>query len=240
MNMPSKENCGVCGKALVYGTEEVKKKCDFCGKEQSTLIYCPEGHYICDVCHSKGALEVLKDVLSRTKSADPFEILEKVMAHPAVPMHGPEHHAILPAVIVTAVKNAGYPVPEGALEKAIERGAKLPGGWCGSHGACGGGVGVGIAVSVLTGATPLNGPPRGLANAATAYALNHLVDSGARCCKRSVRLGLEAAVEFLDEKMNIKLKGDPGIKCRYVARNKECILQACPYFGKKGNTAGVK
>lgn len=231
--MDKKENCGVCGRPLVYGTEEVRKKCDFCGREYPALIYCPAGHYVCDACHSRGAIEVLRDVLSKNKSADPFEILEKVMAHPSIPMHGPEHHAILPAVIVAAVKNAGYPVPEGAVEKAIERGAKLPGGWCGSHGACGGGVGVGIAVSVLTEATPLTGRQRGLANAATAYALNKLTDEGARCCKRSLRRGLEAAVEFLDKRMNIKLNGNPVIKCQYIARNKECILQACPYFGKK-------
>jgi hypothetical protein len=228
-----KENCGVCGKPLVYGTEQVTKTCDYCGKDYPALIYCPAGHYICDACHSRGALEVLRDVLSRTDSADPFEILEIVMAHPAVPMHGPEHHAILPAVIVTAVKNAGYPVPEGALEKAIERGSRLPGGWCGSHGACGGGVGVGIAVSVLTEATPLTGPSRGLANAATANALAKIVDNGPRCCKRSVRKGLEAAIEFLDKTLGVSLVTDQTIKCRYMARNKECILQECPYFGKK-------
>jgi hypothetical protein len=228
--MDSKDNCGVCGKPLVYGTEQVTRQCGYCGKDFSVLIYCPEGHYVCDACHSKGALEILRDVLSKTQSADPFEILEKVMSHPAVPMHGPEHHAILPAVIVTAVKNAGYPVPEGAIEKAIERGSKLPGGWCGSHGACGGGIGVGIAVSVLTGATPLTGPARGLANAATAYALSNVTDDGARCCKRSVRKGLEAAVKYLKEKMDIGLKTNPAIKCHYVARNKECIGKACKYF----------
>jgi hypothetical protein len=228
--MDSKDNCGVCGKPLVYGTEEIRKRCNFCNKEFPALIYCPEGHYVCDACHSRGALDILRDVLNQTESADSFEILELVMSHPAVPMHGPEHHAILPAVIVTAVKNAGYSVPEGALEKAIERGSKLPGGWCGSHGACGGGVGVGIAVSVLTEATPLKGPQRGLANAATAYALNNLVDNGARCCKRSLRKGLEAAIEFLDKNMNIKLATNQKIKCRYVSRNKECILQECPYF----------
>ena len=233
IKMDKKENCGVCGRPLVYGTEEVRKKCDFCGGEFPALIYCPAGHYVCDACHSRGALEVLRDVLSKTASADPFEILEKVMAHPSVPMHGPEHHAILPAVIVTAVKNAGYPVPEGALEKAIERGSKVPGGWCGSHGACGGGIGVGIAVSVLTEATPLTGRQRGLANAATAFALNRVVDEGARCCKRSLRKGLEAAVEYLDKIMNVKLKANTGVKCQYTARNKECILQACPYFGEK-------
>jgi hypothetical protein len=231
--MDKKDNCGVCGRPLVYGTAEVVKSCDFCGQEFPALIYCPDGHYVCDVCHSKGALEILRDVLNAAESADPLEILEKVMAHPAVPMHGPEHHAILPAVILTALKNAGYEVPAGAVEKAIERGSKVPGGWCGSHGACGGGLGVGIAVSVLTEATPVKGPERSLANAATAYALSRIADNGARCCKRSLRKGLEAAIDFLDKTMDIKLVTDQTIECRYVARNKECILQDCPYFGKK-------
>lgn len=178
--MDSKDNCGVCGKPLVYNTEKVRKRRNFCDREFPALIYCPEGH---DACHSRGALDILRDVLSKTKSTDPFEILELVMSHPAVPMYGPEHHAILPAVVITVVKNAGYHTPEGAVEKAIERGSKLPGGWCGSHGACGGGVGVGVAVSVLTEATPLKGPQRGLANAATAWALGKIVDNSTRCCK---------------------------------------------------------
>jgi hypothetical protein len=228
--MQSKENCGVCGKPLVYGTKETLKRCDFCGQEFPTLIYCPEGHYVCDACHSRGAVDILRDVLNTTKSADPIEILEKVMAHPSVPMHGPEHHAMVPAIIVAAVKNAGYPVPEGAIEKAIERGSKVPGGWCGFYGACGGGIGVGTAVSVLTGATPLTGKTRALANEATAFALNKMIDGGARCCKRASRKALEAAIEFLKNRMDINLNIDGKIKCNYVQRNRECIKEACPYY----------
>ena len=230
--MESKEHCGVCGQPLVYGTAEVKRKCAFCGKDFSALICCPEGHYVCDACHSRAAVDILRDVLSKTTSKDPAEILEKVMSHPAVPMHGPEHHAMVPAIIVAAVKNAGYPVPEGAVEKAIERGSKVPGGWCGSHGACGGGIGVGIAVSVLTGATPLTGKPRGLANEATSYALREMVDGGARCCKRAARDALKAAVEFLDANMGIKLSRGDTVRCRYVKRNKECIGKECAYYPK--------
>ena len=131
-----------------------------------------------------------------------------------------------------AVKNAGYNVPEGAVEKAIERGSKLPGGWCGFYGACGGGIGVGIAVSILIEATPLTGPQRSLAMAAASSALAKLVDNGPRCCKRMVRKGLEAAMEFLDKTLDIKLVTDYDSRCRFVARNKECTLQECPYFGK--------
>jgi hypothetical protein len=231
MNMESKENCGICGKPLVYGTKEVLKRCDFCGQEFPALIYCPEGHYVCDACHSRGALDILRDVLNSTKSVDPIEILEKVMAHPSVPMHGPEHHAMVPAIIITAVKNTGYPVPEGAIEQAIERGSKVPGGWCGFYGACGAAIGVGTAVSVLTGATPLTGKTRALANEATAFALNKMIDEGPRCCKRASRKALEAAVEFLKSRMNINLKIHEKIKCNYVQRNTECVKKACSYYG---------
>ncbi|HTY82047.1 MAG TPA: DUF5714 domain-containing protein [Dehalococcoidales bacterium] len=231
--MESQENCGVCGKALIYGTEEKKMTCAFCGKEARALIYCPEGHYVCDSCHSRAAVDVLRDILKTTKSTNPAEILEKVLAHPSVPMHGPEHHAMVPAILVAAAKNAGYPVPDGAIEKAIERGSKIPGGWCGFYGACGAGVGVGIAVSVLTGATPLTGKTRGLANKATAYALGRMADEGARCCKRATRSALDAAVDFFADNLGIRLERGEKVKCVYVKRNKECVGKACAYFPKK-------
>jgi hypothetical protein len=168
--------------------------------------------------------------LNKTASTDPVAILEKVMAHPSVPMHGPEHHAMVPAIIVAAVKNAGYPVPDGAIEQALERGSKVPGGWCGFYGVCGGAIGVGTAVSVLTGATPLTGETRALANEATVFALGKMIDGGPRCCKRASRRALEAAVEFLKKRMDIKLDLGQKIKCQYVKRNHECVRKACPYY----------
>jgi len=229
-DMKSTENCGVCGNPLVYGTGEVSRQCVFCGNEFNTLIYCPRGHYVCDSCHARTALDVLRDVLNSTTSTDPAEILEKVMSHPSVPMHGPEHHAMVPAVILAAVKNTGYPLPDDAVERALDRGAKVPGGWCGFYGVCGAAIGVGIAVSVLTGATPLTGDTRALANEATAFALNRMLDGGPRCCKRASRKALEAAVEFLETRMGITLKKAPEITCQYIGRNRECIHQDCAYY----------
>ncbi len=115
--MESVNNCGVCARPLVYGTESVAKKCAICGKEEKTNIYCPEGHYICDVCHSKAAIEVLKQVLAASKSTNPAEIIEQVMAHPSVPMHGPEHHAIVPAAIIAAVRNTVIRCRKGRLRR---------------------------------------------------------------------------------------------------------------------------
>jgi hypothetical protein len=211
----------------------VTKTCALCGKEEKTNIYCPSGHYVCDSCHSKAAIEVLKNVLARSKSTNPAEILEQVMAHPSVPMHGPEHHVIVPAVIIAAIRNAGYPVPEGAIDKALERASKVPGGWCGLYGDCGAAVGIGIAVSVLTNATPLTGKERGLALGATALALSKLLDDQPRCCKRSSRIAVEAAVNYLEDKLGIKLGQSKLIPCAYTIRNQQCAKGECPYYSKQ-------
>ena len=233
--MESVNNCGVCARPLVYATESVTKTCDICGKVEKTNIYCPAGHYVCDACHSKATLEVLKQVLASSKSTDPLEIIEQVMAHPSVPMHGPEHHAIVPAAIITAVRNTGYPVPESAIEKAIERASKVPGGWCGLYGDCGAAVGVGIAVSVLTNATPLTGRERSLALGATSFAMAKMLDGQPRCCKRASRVAIEAAVDYLNDKLNIKLTKSKGIKCTYTIRNQQCAKTECPYYPEAHN-----
>ncbi len=238
--MESRDNCGVCGQALVYQTEEVLKRCAFCGKECSALIYCPEGHYVCDACHKREAMDILREVLNSTTDTNPTEILETVMAHPSVPMHGPEHHAMVAAIIVAAVKNAGYPVPDGAAEKALARGTKVPGGWCGFYGTCGAGVGVGIAVSVLTGATPLTGKPRTMAIEATAFALNRIADGQPRCCKRASRKALEAAVDFLQKRLDITLSKGQKIKCFYTKRNRECTRDDCAYYNSSSPPADGK
>jgi len=230
--MKSPENCGVCGKPLVYASKSVDLRCDYCGLESASMIYCPDGHYVCDACHKRAAIGVLRQVLACNRSTEPAEILEKVMAYPSVSMHGPEHHAMVPAIIVAAVKNAGYPVPEDAVETAIKRGERVPGGWCGFYGACGAAIGVGIAVSVLTGATPLTGKTRGLANEATACALRYMTDSGPRCCKRASRRALAAATAFLKERMDIEIPAGTESACVYPARNRECILDLCPYYRK--------
>jgi hypothetical protein len=228
--LPSTVNCGVCGQPLVYATAPKEMTCAACGRKGSTSIYCPAGHYVCDACHGKAALEVLRQVVAATRSTDPAAILEQVMAHPSVNMHGPEHHAMVPAVIIAAVRNAGYSVPEDAIEKAIERGSKIPGGWCGLYGDCGAEVGVGIAVSVLTRATPLTGPARSLAIGATSLALAKSVDGQPRCCKRASRTAVETAVEFLARNLDLVLPRAEKVRCAYPARNAQCAREKCPYY----------
>jgi hypothetical protein len=231
--MSSVNNCGVCARPLVYASESAAKTCALCGKEERAMIYCPAGHYVCDSCHSKAALEVLREVLASSTTTDPAAILEQVMSHPAVPMHGPEHHAIVPAAIVAAVRNSGFPLPDGAVEKALERASKVPGGWCGLYGDCGAAVGAGIAVSVITGATPLTGKTRTLALASTSQALSRMLDGEARCCKKASRIATESTVDFLREHLGINLLQGDKVRCTYSLRNQQCARESCPYYDQQ-------
>lgn len=228
--LASMTDCGVCGKALVYATDAVVRACDLCGEQQVTLIYCPAGHFVCDACHGTTAMDVVDHVLATTTLADPVAILEQVMAHPGLPLHGPEHHAIVPGVIIAAARNAGAPLPDGSLDAALKRAAKVPGGWCGYYGACGAAIGVGVAVSVLTGATPLKGEQRSLALGATADALARMVDGGPRCCKRASRVAVRAAVDYLRDHLAIDLPVGDSPLCGYTARNAQCARTHCDFY----------
>lgn len=232
--LSSLNNCGVCGRPLVYATEPKVLACNLCGQEEHTLIYCPSGHYVCDSCHSKAAIDVLREILASTHINDPLAILEQVMAHPSVPMHGPEHHAMVPGVVIAAVRNAGYSVPQGAVDKALDRGSKFPGGWCGFYGDCGAAVGVGVATSVLTQATPLTGKQRSLALAATSFALGRMLDDQPRCCKRASRIAVGAAVDFLKERLGIILPQGSKPRCSYTPRNQQCARGDCPFYDGRG------
>ena len=229
MTITSMENCGVCGAELVHTSAPVTMKCAYCGAKEETLIYCPDGHYVCDSCHRRDAVEMASDMLHASTSASPDELLEMLMAHPSVPMHGPEHHAFVPAVLVAAVRNAGHPIPEDATDEAIRRGSLVPGGWCGSHGVCGAAIGLGVAVSIITGATPVKGAERTLADTATYLALAEVADGYPRCCKRASRKALEVGVAYLREHLGITLEDSTSSSCNFFSRNQECPLGECQY-----------
>ena len=73
-------------------------------------------------------------------------------------MHGPEHHFLIPAVLLSAFYNvSGEPgEKEKKIKQARKRAENVLGGFCGFYGDCGAAVGTGIFVSVITGATPLS------------------------------------------------------------------------------------
>ena len=81
--------------------------------------------------------------------------MPRLSSHSLTPLFPcmPEHHSLVPAVILTALRNNGYNISQ-QIDTAIERGKTVIGGH-GIYGACGTGVGAGIALSILMESNPL-------------------------------------------------------------------------------------
>jgi hypothetical protein len=89
---------------------------------------------------------------------DPFELAKIIMNNVKVPMHGPEHHFIIPAVLLAAYYNVKGDLSEKRrkIKEARRRSSNVLGGFCGFYGDCGAAVGTGIFMSLITESTPLS------------------------------------------------------------------------------------
>jgi hypothetical protein len=116
---------------------------------------------VCDACHALPALDLIKRVCADTRVDSPLELARQLMREPALKMHGPEHHFLVPAVLLSCATRAlGQTSELGVRLAEVRRRAQtVPGGACGLHGACGAGVGAGIYAAVMTGSTPLSTDP---------------------------------------------------------------------------------
>jgi hypothetical protein len=203
--------------------------CALCGGGQTSAARCAAGHFVCDACHAAPAKDVIERACAASDERDPVALAERLMAHPALKLHGPEHHFLVPAVLLVAYWNArGEPARRAeAVREARRRSEPVAGGFCGLQGACGAGIGTGIFVALATGSTPLAGPARGLANRMTARALDVVSRTeGARCCKRDTFLSILAAARFARELLGVELPvGLPS--CSWSDVNRECLGEGC-------------
>ncbi|NLV51197.1 MAG: hypothetical protein GXY20_10960 [Clostridiales bacterium] len=223
------QGCMVCGKEL-YCTQDITLRaiCHLCGKEGFTHYFCPEGHYVCDACHTKDILDLVLRVCMESGAADPVIIALRIFDLDKLHMHGPEYHSIVPAVLVAAYGNAAGNKDEEAIREAISRGRSVNGGFCGTHGACGAAIGVGIAYSIIHKVTPYSVQERGLANKMTALALETVAGfGGPRCCKRDSIASIEVAAEHFG---CYEHTGSIRYLCVQSANNPMCINDRCPYF----------
>ena len=231
MNERKRGACLVCGENLTYYPKAVEMECVFCGKKELSHASCEKGHYVCDACHAKKGIEVIMEICQKTDSKNPVEIARKIMEDPYIYMHGPEHHVMVGAVLLTAYRNSGGDIDlKEALEEMKERGSQIPGGVCGFWGCCGAGVSTGIYMSIVTGATPLAGCSWGLANRTTAKALGAIGElGGPRCCKRDTFTAIRKAAEMTAKELGIEMDCPAEIVCAFSEENQQCLKKACPY-----------
>ena len=224
-----KEECLICKAPLEYLEKDELMECAICHKKEPSKTKCINGHYVCSECHTKGIDTIIGLCLAET-SKNPIEIIEKMMAQPFCHMHGPEHHIMVGAALLTAYKNAGGEIElEPALVEVMNRGRSVPGGACGFWGACGAGISAGIFVSIITKSTPLAVEPWGLSNLMTSKALEKIGSiGGPRCCKRDSFLSILTAVDFVSEHFGIAME-KPEVVCGHSAQNNQCIGKRCPF-----------
>ena len=129
-----KEECLICGAPLEYLETDVQMQCEICRKKELAKTRCVNGHYVCSDCHMQG-LDSIVELCLRETACDPIAIVERMMALPSCHMHGPEHHVMVGAALLTAYHNAGGDIAlSDALMEMLRRGKSVPGGACGFWG----------------------------------------------------------------------------------------------------------
>lgn len=168
----------------------------------------------------------------KAKSKAPAEIFRDVIREDFMRMHGPEHHVLDGACVLTAYRNAGGDIDlPTALGKLVNEGLRMPGAACGLWGVCGAVTSIGAALAIIDGTGPLSADGSwGKHMLYTSLALRRMGEvDGPRCCKRDAYIAMEAAVQFINENYPVKLEATE-IVCGLSAKNAQCIRARCPYF----------
>ena len=223
--------CLICGKPIRYNGKSTVYICHICGNQYEANAVCENGHYVCDKCHAS-AQPVFLQVLCASSEKDPLKLFWQIAELESVHMHGPEHHSIVPCIMLTTHRNNGGEIAlDQALETALQRGSQVPGGICGFWGACGAAIGAGIYASIVSGSNPLNAAVWDLPQSLTAQSLEKIAQvGGPRCCKRTSQIAIETAVRFAKEHFGIEIPVEKST-CHYHVSNNECLHSRCPYYG---------
>ncbi|WMM24532.1 DUF5714 domain-containing protein [Tissierella sp. MB52-C2] len=229
------KDCMICGQELEYFEEYKDLECLYCHKKFKSNVSCKDGHYVCDSCHSMSGNDLIENYCKNTDKVDPIEMAIEIMKNPLINMHGPEHHFLVPAVLITSYYNIKDEKKNKIKKLAVAkmRAKDVKGGICGFYGNCGAAVGTGIFMSIITEATPLTKENWGLANLMTGTALIEISKTGGpRCCKRNVFTAIKTASKFADEYLETKMYDYQEYKplCTFKSNNKECLKLGCPYF----------
>ena len=226
--------CMVCGSKLVYANDAKNKNCHYCGSRTKTNSECSKGHFICDSCHQQEGGKIIRQICLNTKETDLLSLLTTLRSHPAVPMHGPEHHAMMPGIILAVYRNCGGKNDTDIISAGIDRGSKVPGGACGFWGTCGAAIGAGISAALILDATPLTPNPRHQAQAFTAKILSAIAEiTGGRCCQRETWLALTHTARLSLDFFGIRMHAESALRCDQYMKNQECIRKQCPLWEQR-------
>jgi len=227
--------CMTCGAPLIYQDYESQRQCHYCGKFFSSSVWCEQGHYVCDQCHCDEALPAITSICHNSQETDMLKLFQQVRRHPAVPLHGPQYHALVPAIILTCYRNSGGSLAQSALETGLKRGTKIMGGSCAFNGVCGAATGVGIAFSLILEANPLKAGQRQVVQSVVQQVLQELASfKAARCCNRDCVVALCRAAQLSQKFLPHELIAESWQPCEQQHLNSDCLGETCPLAAANG------
>jgi MoaA/NifB/PqqE/SkfB family radical SAM enzyme/ubiquinone/menaquinone biosynthesis C-methylase UbiE len=232
-SMRYKSGCLICGADIQYLDKNQKMLCHYCKEEYATNSLCLNNHYICDKCHVRDSLELIRNITLEAQHSDMIGLLKAIRNHPIFPMHGPEHHPLVSAIILSVYKNLGGDISDQDILTGIDRGNTIPGAACSFLGVDGAAIGVGIAYSIIFNANPYKGKERQLVQRIAIEALEEIAQYQApRCCQRECWTALKVASRLSEEHLPFRLPADELFICTQFRLNKECIGKKCPLWVK--------
>ena len=182
---------------------------------------------------------IIKDIQKET-CTNPVRIFRNIASKEYVSIHGPEHHVLDGACILTAYYNAGGKINlEESLGRLLKQGLQMPGAMCGLWGVCGAITSIGAALSIIDETGPLSDDGTwGNHMSFTSKAIGELgVINGPRCCKRDAMIAFKHGVEYINSHYDVQLEYEKT-NCEYSERNPQCIKDRCPFFsGSKTEAA---
>lgn len=177
--------------------------------------------------------DVIKNFCIECESTDAVWMTDELMQKEKVRMHGPEHHYLVSAVLITAYCNAYKMEKKDLLTKAYVRANTIPVGVCALYGSCGTLMGAGAAVSILMSVHPFSEEDLQKVNLITARIQSHLAEyGGPRCCKRVSWISVSEAVRGMNLYMGCDLP-ETLPECRYAKGNAECQGKKCEFYSNR-------
>ena len=174
------------------------------------------------------------DACLQEKSKNPVEIFYNIAHKDFVRIHGPEHHILDGAALLTAFYNSGGKIElASCLKEIMKRGLQMPGATCGMWGVCGAVSSMGATLSIIDGTGPLSiDDSWGKHMEFTSSALCSLSQvGGPRCCKRDAFLSFQKAIEHINKNYDVNLEVS-DIECCFSEKNEQCIKARCPFYKK--------
>ena len=176
-------------------------------------------------------IQQLINYLLNSTTTSPIGLFNEIVSLDFIPMHGPIHHFIDGAVLLTTYKiNGGDINLETSLNELAKRSMQMPGAMCGHWGVCGAVTSIGAALSIIDATGPLSDDGSWDNHMHyTASCLEALASiGGPRCCKRDAFISLTKAIDYINSHTNVSLPKE-DITCTYSAHNKQCLSDKCPF-----------